>query len=279
MEQQKIRKKNMLTNEIKEFIQEMLKTGTIVEELIRKHTGASNQSTVNKGCHEQTLICKTLLENENFLQEIEERFTDALFKNETFQEKLNSMVNKKLEAEREIYEKEISKLNEKIEAQEQYSRRNCLLLHGIPETPNENIDSTVKQFVFEHFNYKLFDSDIDRSHRLKSRNATNIEKTQSENNEATKVPVPPIIIKLTSHNVKNDLLTMKRLLRGTGYMITESLTAIRLRCVKKLQELRYKGKITSFWTYDGTIFYTKKNEDNTETDSIYKVNNFTNFNI
>ena len=62
-------------------------------------------------------------------------------------------------------------------------------------------------------------------------------------------------------------------------MITESLTAIRLRCVKKLQELKYKGKISSFWTYDGSIFYTKKNEDNTEPDSIYKVNNLTNFNI
>ena len=167
--------------------------------------------------NQKKLIYKTLLENENFLQEIEERFTDALFQNETFQKKLHSMVNKKLEAEREIYEKEISKLNEKIEAQEQHSRQNCLLLHGIPETPNENTDSTVKQFVFEHFSYKLFDSDIDRSHRLKSRNATNIEKTKSENHEATTTPVPPIIIKLTSYNVKNDLLTMKRLLRGTGY--------------------------------------------------------------
>ena len=48
MEQQKIQKKNMLTNEIKEFIQEMPKTSTIVEEQIRKHTGASNQSMVIK---------------------------------------------------------------------------------------------------------------------------------------------------------------------------------------------------------------------------------------
>ena len=62
-------------------------------------------------------------------------------------------------------------------------------------------------------------------------------------------------------------------------MITDSLTAITLRCVKTSKELRYKGKISSFWTYDGTIFYTKKNEDNTEIDSIYKVNNLTNFNI
>ena len=49
---------------------------------------------------------------------------------------------------------------------------------------------------------------------------------------------------------------MKWLLRGTGYMITEFLTAKRLRCVKKLQELSYKGKISFFWTYDGTIFYS-----------------------
>ena len=74
------------------------------------------------------MICKTLLENENFLRKIEERFTNALFKNETFQEKPNSIVNKKLEVEREIYKKEMGKLNDKIEAQEQYSTWNCLLL-------------------------------------------------------------------------------------------------------------------------------------------------------
>ena len=90
------------------------------------------------------MICKTLLENENFLRKIEERFTNALFKNVTFQEKLNSIVNKKLEVEREIYKKEMGKLNDKIEAQEQYSTWNCLLLHGMPETPNENTDNTVK---------------------------------------------------------------------------------------------------------------------------------------
>ena len=62
-------------------------------------------------------------------------------------------------------------------------------------------------------------------------------------------------------------------------MITESLTAIRLCCVKKLQELRSKGKTSSFWAYDGTIFYTKNDEDNTESDMIFKVNKLTNFNI
>ena len=53
-------------------------------------------------------------------------------------------MNKKLEVEREIYKKEMGKLNDKIEAQEQYSTWNCLLLHGMPETPNENTDNTVK---------------------------------------------------------------------------------------------------------------------------------------
>ena len=115
----------------------MLKTSTIVEEQIRKHCGTSNQSIVDKGCHEKTLVCKTLLENENFLQKIEKRFTNALFKNEGFQEKLHSTTNKKLKAEKEIYEKARSKLNKKIEAQEQYSRWDCFLQHGIAETPTD----------------------------------------------------------------------------------------------------------------------------------------------
>ena len=104
----------MLTNEIKEFIQRMLKTSTntIVKEQIRKHTGTHFNLFLIKVAKKKTLICQKPSKMKIFSKNW--RFTDALFKNEAFQEKLNSIANKKVEAEREIYKNKIHNLNEKI---------------------------------------------------------------------------------------------------------------------------------------------------------------------
>ena len=46
-------------------------------------------------------------------------------------------------------------------------------------------------------------------------------------------------------------LLFEKKLRGTNYLITESLTRTRVECVKKLEELRKKKKISSYWTLMG----------------------------
>ena len=64
--------------------------------------------------------------------------------------------------------KEISSLkNEKehlksdVENQEQYIRRNCLLVHGIPEEQGETTDSIVLSDIDEHLEEGLTEIDID----------------------------------------------------------------------------------------------------------------------
>ena len=41
----------------------------------------------------------------------------------------------------------LRKMDESIDAQQQYSLRNCLLLHGIEETKDENIDNIVLEVL------------------------------------------------------------------------------------------------------------------------------------
>ena len=74
------------------------------------------------------------------------------------------------EKERQILElkNEVKYLNEKVETMdrsldrhEQYSRRNCLLIHGVKENEKEDTDEVVIEF-FE----KEMEDDINRSHRL-----------------------------------------------------------------------------------------------------------------
>ena len=42
--------------------------------------------------------------------------------------------------------------------------------------------------------------------------------------------------------------------------ITETLTSSRRACLKKLETLRQKKKVLSYWTANGKIFYTTPNE-------------------
>jgi hypothetical protein len=61
----------------------------------------------------------------------------------------------------------IDLLETKLDEQEQYSRRNCLLIHGIPETSSkENTDTLVIDTIRERLNIPITEEDLDRTHRL-----------------------------------------------------------------------------------------------------------------
>ena len=53
-----------------------------------------------------------------------------------------------------------------VENQEQYTRRNCLLVHGIPEEQRESTDSIVLNAINEHLEEGLTEVDIERTHRI-----------------------------------------------------------------------------------------------------------------
>ena len=57
------------------------------------------------------------------------------------------------------------------EEQEQYSRRNCLRIYGMPETKDENSDDVVLQLVNSKLNlgFQVRESDLDRTHRIQPR--------------------------------------------------------------------------------------------------------------
>ena len=58
-------------------------------------------------------------------------------------------------------DKKIDDLNRVIDRQEQYSRRNCILLHGVKESENEGTDTVVTETLNELLQEKLTGIDID----------------------------------------------------------------------------------------------------------------------
>ena len=131
----------------------------------------------------------------------------------------------------------VAKLTQKVDVlsqavgkQEQYSRCNCLLLHGIPKKKQENTDKLCIKAISEHLDLDFNNRDINRTHR----------KPRS------------IIIKLVRYNNKKKIFDSKKKLKGKKIAITENLTVTRIKKLNKARE-RYNFKIV--WTSDEKILH------------------------
>ena len=87
-----------------------------------------------------------------------------------------------------------------LDRSEQYSRRNCLLVHGVKEKNNEDTDQEIINIVKNGLGEEIAIYDIDRTHRL--------GKRKLDNNVSRS-----IIVKFTRYNVRNRILNLKRNLK------------------------------------------------------------------
>ena len=140
--------------------------------------------------------------------------------------------------------KRIEELRRKTDRQEQYSRRNCVLIHGIAENKEENTDQQAIDFINDNLDIKIDKIDIDRSHRI-------------GRYDKAKKKARPIIVKFARYNVRGMVFREKRKLKGTGKSITESLKTKR---IGQLNDAREKYGFNNVWSYDRKILYKVNNE-------------------
>ena len=138
----------------------------------------------------------------------------------------------------------IDKLENLVDREEQYSRRNCLLVHGIAETNDENTDDLVLKTINEKLDVDIAEKEIDRSRRI--------------GREKDGLRPKPVIVKLTRYNTRKKVFASKRELKGTGVSITESLTAKRR---EQLNKTREEHGFNNMWTTDGRIHFKRPNEN------------------
>ena len=65
------------------------------------------------------------------------------------------------ELQKNIMSATIESLKGCLDRQEQYSRRNCLLIHGLPESKNENTDELVIDTIKEKMGEEIENNEID----------------------------------------------------------------------------------------------------------------------
>ena len=96
----------------------------------------------------------------------------------------------------------IDKLESLVDWQEQYSRHNCLFVHGITKTNDESTDNLVLKTMNEKLDVDIRENEIDRSHRI----------GRKKDGQRPR----PIIVKLTRYNTRRKVFVSKRKLKGTG---------------------------------------------------------------
>lgn len=153
---------------------------------------------------------------------------------------------------------ELQDIQVNLDNLEQYSRKNSLEFHGIPDEVNMPTDLVVCK-IARAIGVEIQENDIEISHRIGRRRGDK-----------------PVLAKFVSHKVKSRIykartnlkaVSVQSLFPGSsssvvsettarpkGIYINENLTPYRKEMMRLAIEKRYDGKINKVWTLDGKIF-------------------------
>ena len=147
-----------------------------------------------------------------------------------------------LEKENRSLKTRVASLEARVDAAEQYSRRNCLRVAGVPENSSENIDDYVVDMA-KAIGVDISVNDIERSHRVGKPRAPGRRPRD-------------IIVKFVSYRVRRRVYAARTLTKTKGFMgvyVNEDLTKSRNELIGKARRMVKLKYIKSAWSSDGTI--------------------------
>ena len=147
----------------------------------------------------------------------------------------------KLKVENAKLKSDIVTMKQSIDSNEQKSRNICLLLHGIPESDNDNTDDLVVKVINDDVGVHITIDDIERTHRIGPTKSISTRRTKPR----------AIIVRFASMRKRIDVYKNKKNLKGKKILLTESLTASRFNLLNKAKE---KFGQRNVWTAEGRIF-------------------------
>ena len=152
-----------------------------------------------------------------------------------------------LQKENQDLKTRVQKLEAKVDAAEQYSRRNCLRIAGVPENPLENTDVYVID-MSRAIDAEVTLDDIERSHRVGP-----LREGKRRD----------IIVKFSSYRTRRKVYGARTKTKDCGYMgvfINEDLTKPRNKTLLKARKMVKSKNLSSAWSSDGTILVRDKED-------------------
>ena len=132
-----------------------------------------------------------------------------------------------------------------MDRQEQYSRRNCILIHGLKDEKNESTDDRVMKLFREELYEDVLLVDFDRTHRIREKRDANSKPR-------------PVIEKFAQYNIREKFFKSKEMTQGKkcqhyrkSYLVTR---------MSVLNEAIEKFGFKNAWTYDRRILCKGNND-------------------
>jgi hypothetical protein len=162
---------------------------------------------------------------------------------------------------------DLQSANSRIEALEQYTRRDNLLIAGLPiqssadataeEQPNKSLETTVLKLFNDRLGVSVNPSDISITHRLKKRVASD--------------PRPPMtIVRFANRKAREAVYSVRRQLRSVGpesqstprIFINEDLNKTTANIFHQARQLVRRKLIYSAWTSSCAVFIKESADPN-----------------
>ena len=180
----------------------------IIKSLLVDSTVLTEAFSESQLLNSQIEAAENLIANNTFIDIIVGKLTEKILANEEFQTAISMNLSTLVEAKTSSLNEKIEELNGKLdkaaqenESLEQYSRRNCLLFHGLKEEENENTNNLIIKFIDEKLGLPINEHDLDRSHRLGYRHSSASAQTTKPR---------PIIVKCIRHDIKEKIFGTKK---------------------------------------------------------------------
>lgn len=197
------------------------------------------------------------------LNTIEQKVTDTNTNLSTLQNKVDNLSTQlsNLKKEKDDLSSKVDKLTEKnkqlmdaVNNLEQYSRKNNVIINGIPWSENEDIKEIIHNLA-DKLQVDLNPYNICAAHRLQSRE----NKT------------PAIIVRFNDNETKSEMIRAAKRIKPTAkklnfhsndrIFIGDHLAKHSSNLIKIAKTLRAEGKVMSAWTFNGQVYVRKSESD------------------
>ena len=148
----------------------------------------------------------------------------------------------------------IHNMKMKDDEMEQYSRRNSVLVNGIPESDKRPTDEIVLS-IANQYNINISIADIDRSHRI---------------GKEADGKARAVIVKFVSYRARNEFMRKKQDL-ANGIYFNEHLTPLRSEILYKARRLFKEERLFGAWSLGGRVFVKDTTGEKHEVKSIKHV--------
>ena len=141
------------------------------------------------------------------------------------------------------FQQDIKTLHDKQNAQDQYMRSNNLIFRYM-KLPEGNCSGA----AFAHYVAEIINSCLPMLHIPVNAFNINISHPLGSNS---------VIVRFTNRHIRNDIYDNKDYLWNYGILVTEHLTPVNVKLLKKAQEI--VGKVNA-WSYNGKLFAFSQNK-------------------